>query len=306
MSDGFTQAADTMHEPSVTKTFGASHTWLCELSTDVFGSRPMRAVPISWMPMPGEVAVVVDVARSSRRAPRASRPCRPSCRVRIRRSFSPVAQSILSTGSPHLSFFVVSIDDRVRVVRQHLAERGGADRPRRPASPSSSLNCAADAELRDRARPALAARAALVAEAAQVVALVAEQVAVARDVEAGRPAAVVVLVVQPLERAARRRARKWWSIRLWPSSPELLPSPPGHTSVAERMSSHVELSVDAQRKMTFAVVVGDLRRSTASSTRTPVARLRVLVVEHFAHDRERLERQACPSSPRRAASTTAC
>ena len=47
VSDGFTHADDTMPEPSVTKTFGASHTWLCEFSTDVFGSRPMRAVPIS-------------------------------------------------------------------------------------------------------------------------------------------------------------------------------------------------------------------------------------------------------------------
>jgi hypothetical protein len=42
-------------------------------------------------------------------------------------------------------------------------------------------------------------------------------------------------------------------MRLWPSSPELLPSPSGQTSVAERMSSQVELSVDAQRKMTLAV-----------------------------------------------------
>ena len=37
-----------------------------------------------------------------------------------------------------------------------------------------------------------------------------------------------------------------------PSSPELLPRPPGQVSVAERMSSHVELSVDAQRKTTLA------------------------------------------------------
>ena len=38
-----------------------------------------------------------------------------------------------------------------------------------------------------------------------------------------------------------------------PSSPELLPSPPGQMSVAERMSNQVELSVDAQTKTTFAV-----------------------------------------------------
>ena len=47
--------------------------------------------------------------------------------------------------------------------------------------------------------------------------------------------------------------RKWWSIRLCPSSPELLPSPPGHTSVAERSRIHVELSVEAQRKTTLAL-----------------------------------------------------
>jgi hypothetical protein len=40
---------------------------------------------------------------------------------------------------------------------------------------------------------------------------------------------------------------------LCPSSPELLPRPPGQTSVAERISSHVELSAEAQRKMTRAV-----------------------------------------------------
>ena len=42
-------------------------------------------------------------------------------------------------------------------------------------------------------------------------------------------------------------------MRLCPSAPELLPSPPGQTSVADRMSSHVELSVDAHRKTTRAV-----------------------------------------------------
>src|SRR2546422_7961315 len=67
--------------------------------------------------------------------------------------------------------------------------------------------------------------------------------------------------------------RKWWSMRLCPSSPELDPRPPGHTSVADRSSSHVEFNVDAQRKMMRAVytVVCSV---TASSTRTPPARLR--------------------------------
>src|SRR5690348_2389789 len=65
--------------------------------------------------------------------------------------------------------------------------------------------------------------------------------------------------------------RKWWSIRLWPSSPELDPSPPGQMSVAERRSSQVELSVEAQRKTIFATW-SVTWLVTASSTRTPVAR----------------------------------
>ena len=54
---------------------------------------------------------------------------------------------------------------------------------------------------------------------------------------------------------------------------ELLPSPPGQTSVADRISSHVELSADAHRNTTldeYSVVA----LVTASITRTPVARLR--------------------------------
>jgi hypothetical protein len=48
-----THDADVMHAPSVTKTFGAACTWFQPFSTDVFGSRPIRAVPISWMHNPG-------------------------------------------------------------------------------------------------------------------------------------------------------------------------------------------------------------------------------------------------------------
>src|SRR5256886_8236271 len=60
-------------------------------------------------------------------------------------------------------------------------------------------------------------------------------------------------------------------MRLCPSSPELDPSPPGHTSVAERSSNHVEFNADAHRKMTRAVY-SVVWPATASSTRTPVAR----------------------------------
>ena len=47
MSDGFWQALDVMQAPSVTNRFGTSHDWFQPFSTDVFGSRPMRTVPIS-------------------------------------------------------------------------------------------------------------------------------------------------------------------------------------------------------------------------------------------------------------------
>ena len=44
VSDGLGHAVDVMQAPSVTKTFGATHTWLCAFSTDVLGSRPKTSV----------------------------------------------------------------------------------------------------------------------------------------------------------------------------------------------------------------------------------------------------------------------
>src|SRR5437870_2981648 len=51
--DGFWHAVDAMQAPSVTNTFFTSWHWLWAFKTDVFGSRPMRAVPISWIVRPG-------------------------------------------------------------------------------------------------------------------------------------------------------------------------------------------------------------------------------------------------------------
>ena len=62
-------------------------------------------------------------------------------------------------------------------------------------------------------------------------------------------------------------------MRLQPSSPELLPIPPGQTSRADRMRSQVELSVEAHRNTTRAVYSVETPL-TASMARTPVARLR--------------------------------
>src|SRR5690606_28582725 len=73
-----------------------------------------------------------------------------------------------------------------------LAERSSADAPFAGLA-ERVLEALADAELGHAALPVAAARRPLVAEAARVFPLVTEQVAVARDVEAVRPPAEVVL-----------------------------------------------------------------------------------------------------------------
>src|SRR5690606_20728031 len=79
--------------------------------------------------------------------------------------------------------------DAVVVVRQDLAEARHADGPW-PRLAQRFLERRTDAEFGHVARPALAARAALVAEAARVLAGIAVDVAKPRDVEPGRPPAV--------------------------------------------------------------------------------------------------------------------
>src|SRR5271165_2714069 len=58
---------------------------------------------------------------------------------------------------------------------------------------------------------------------------------------------------------------------LWPSSPLLLPSPLGQTSVAEFRSTHAELRVEAHRK-TILERYSVVCPVSASSTSTPFAR----------------------------------
>src|ERR1035438_2752180 len=64
--------------------------------------------------------------------------------------------------------------------------------------------------------------------------------------------------------------RKWWSMTLWPSSPQLLPSPSGQTSVAEFMRIHAVLRVEAQRKTTLDLY-STVWSVWASIISTPVA-----------------------------------
>src|SRR5688572_25181587 len=83
------------------------------------------------------------------------------------------------------------------MTRQDLAEREAADLPSARLR-GAVLERTAHAGLAHRALPALTARATLVAEAAQILALLAGQIAEARDVEARRPVAEVILAVQHL------------------------------------------------------------------------------------------------------------
>src|ERR1051325_8534094 len=118
---------------------------------------------------------------------------------RIRRSFSPVAQSIARTGSPHLSFLVASIVTRFAWLGS-ISPKAVAPMLHGPGWAMASLNAPPT--------PSSApAGAPLVAEAPQVRPLVAEQIAVARDVEAGGSPAIVILVIEPFDRTLRTHTK---------------------------------------------------------------------------------------------------
>ncbi len=53
VSEGFTQALEVAAGTVGHIDIGRIQTWLCAFNTELFRSRPMRAVPISWMPAPG-------------------------------------------------------------------------------------------------------------------------------------------------------------------------------------------------------------------------------------------------------------
>ena len=128
--EGFWHADDAMHAPSVTKTFFASHTWFHLLSTDVFGSFPIRAVPISWMVSPGGGLVVVRRRRSCSRPLRASRRRRG---LRILHDgplvVAPLHVDPQHRNAPLVDHLRVDGDPVVRM-RQALAEAAEAHPPR--------------------------------------------------------------------------------------------------------------------------------------------------------------------------------
>src|SRR5206468_11149938 len=106
--------------------------------------------------------------------------------------------------APFVLAGLVECDD-VRVVRQHLPERAAADRPCSRLS-DHVLEAAADAELGDRARPALASGRSLVAKAAKIVALFAKEIPVTRDIDRVWLPAILVFVVQPFDASLRAHA----------------------------------------------------------------------------------------------------
>ena len=84
-----------------------SQAWFQPLRTDVFGSRPMRAVPISWIVLPGGLFSTNGLMSCAPAAASISAAAMDAS-FRIARSFSPKRQLILSTGMPYASVFVLS------------------------------------------------------------------------------------------------------------------------------------------------------------------------------------------------------
>src|SRR5712691_10911067 len=105
--DGFTHDDEAMQAPSVRNRFGTSHAWLLPFKTDVLGSRPMRAVPISWMVSPGALSATYGWMSVAPAAESISAAATDMSLSRAR-SLSLQAQVILSTGMPHASFFAGS------------------------------------------------------------------------------------------------------------------------------------------------------------------------------------------------------
>ena len=105
-------------------------------------------------------------------------------------------------------------------------------------------------------------RAALIAEAAEVVLLrrLRVEVAEARDVDAVRPLPLVEAVAEVVGQRRWRPTLKWWSIRLWPSSPLSLPRPFGNRSDVEFSRMNVEAIADAQQEDDAREVLGRLVR----------------------------------------------
>src|SRR5438046_4009916 len=100
--DGFWFADEAVQAPSVTNRFFASWHWLWAFSTDVFGSRPIRAVPISWIVRPGGLSSTNDVTSLAPAASSISAAV-TDMSLSTLRSLSLQTQWLRGTGVPHAS-----------------------------------------------------------------------------------------------------------------------------------------------------------------------------------------------------------
>ena len=97
-----------MHAPSVTNRFFTSWHWLWAFKTDVLGSRPMRAVPISWIVRPGGLSSTNGLTSLAPAASSISAALTDMSLSSLR-SLSLHWQWMRSVGTPHASTFSGSI-----------------------------------------------------------------------------------------------------------------------------------------------------------------------------------------------------
>src|ERR1051326_6545507 len=99
-----------MPAPSVTNRFFTSWHWLWAFNTDVLGSRPMRAVPISWIVRPGGLSSTNGVTSLSP-APNQLRGDRSREGGRV--------------GRPHTADPLPVERQRAQAAKGHVGQRGG-------------------------------------------------------------------------------------------------------------------------------------------------------------------------------------
>ena len=121
MSEGFTHAEEAIAPPSVMKRFLTSCDWLRALSTEVLGSRPMRAVPISWMAKPGGSLSSIGLNVAGAGGGEHFGGMIGHVATKRQFIFSPGRMNFQDRNPPGVAFFLIEFDEIV-VVGQALAE----------------------------------------------------------------------------------------------------------------------------------------------------------------------------------------
>src|SRR6185503_13210111 len=112
VSVGFWHADDTNDDPSATTMLETSCDWQNGFSTDFFGSVPMRAVPTSWIAIPGiSVPVVMRMFLAPAASSISAALTAASCIIAF--SLAPCAMLMRSAGIPQASFKFGSISQKL-------------------------------------------------------------------------------------------------------------------------------------------------------------------------------------------------